>query len=144
VLRLAVPGIIYLILLGVWAYALFDVMTADTALIRTMRNKLTWLAVVAVFFVFGAFAWFAFGRPRGAPLVPGSPRAGPSRSWQQSRRPGRPPDSAVPRDWVDRVREARASDDDDEGWAGAAEDDSPDDPDEDDGPYGRYGPYGRG
>lgn len=110
-IRLAVPVALGLILFLVWAYAIFDVITAESALIRNLPHKLVWLAVVGILHVVGAAAWFAFGRPLNASLIPGSTRSGPSRSWQQRPPQGTASGADGNRDWVDRVREARAAED---------------------------------
>ncbi len=112
-LRVLGPGVFGLIVLCVWVYTLFDVITTDKRLIRTVPSKAAWLIAVGFFSVLGALAWFAFGRPLDRGLAPGSARSGPSRAWQRAGGPGQGqlPSSGGHRDWVDRVRDARETGD---------------------------------
>ena len=49
--------------IGVWLYALFDSVTCPVDQIRGLQKPL-WVLIVLFFNVFGAVAWFLFGRPR--------------------------------------------------------------------------------
>jgi signal transduction histidine kinase len=62
---LEVDGVLGLVLLGLWIFALFDVITADAAQVRTLP-KIAWFLVVLVLAAVGAVAWLALGRPRRA------------------------------------------------------------------------------
>ena len=59
-------ALVSLVLLGVWIYALFDALTADTAKVRTLQKPM-WVVIVLLIVPFvpiGAVAWFLWGRPR--------------------------------------------------------------------------------
>ncbi len=51
--------------LGVWLFAIFDVITSPVDGIRIMQKPI-WVIVVLLGFVMGAVVWFALGRPRSA------------------------------------------------------------------------------
>ncbi len=95
VFRVAAPGIIGLIGLGVWIFAIFDSIATDSALVRNLP-KVTWVFLVLLFGPIGALAWLGFGRPTFAGWRPGdtsmrTPRrvVGPEDSdqWTHSRPP---------------------------------------------------------
>ena len=59
-------GILFaLLVFAVWVYAIFDVVTADDAAVRTLP-KLLWLIIVLLLPDLGSVAWFLAGRPRRA------------------------------------------------------------------------------
>ncbi|WP_159940536.1 MULTISPECIES: PLD nuclease N-terminal domain-containing protein [unclassified Nocardiopsis] len=60
--------------LGIWVYALFDVVGSDAGSVRLLP-KPVWTVVVLLLPKFGALLWFALGRPRRAPAL--SAPAGP-------------------------------------------------------------------
>jgi hypothetical protein len=60
--------LVALIALGVWLYALFEVLTTDEADIRSL-SKFSWILLVLLTFWVGAILWLLFGRPR-AGVVP--------------------------------------------------------------------------
>lgn len=51
------------VIIGVWAYAIIDVFGTPPDEVRTV-SKPIWVVAVLLFWVFGAAAWFLFGRPR--------------------------------------------------------------------------------
>jgi hypothetical protein len=51
------------VIIGVWAYAIIDVVGTPPDEVRA-ASKLIWIVAVILFGVFGAAAWFFFGRPR--------------------------------------------------------------------------------
>jgi hypothetical protein len=73
-----------LILIGVWVFALFDVLTTNEPGVRHLP-KLGWFLVVLVGLLPGALLWLALGRARGigpagpqaAGRVPGPPSEAP-------------------------------------------------------------------
>lgn len=74
-------GLVGILLLALWVYCIFDVVSTDEALMRNMP-KVLWLVVVILLPTVGAVAWLLLGRPLGAGLRPGdttphrpSPRA---------------------------------------------------------------------
>lgn len=76
-------GLIGILLIALWAYCIFDVISTEEALIRNMP-KVLWLIVVILLPTIGAVAWLLLGRPAGAGLRPGdtspyrpAPRAAP-------------------------------------------------------------------
>lgn len=79
-------GIVGVLLLALWAYCIFDVISTDESLMRNMP-KILWLVVVIVLPTVGSVAWLLLGRPEGAGLRPGdtstfkaprTPRLGPA------------------------------------------------------------------
>lgn len=63
-------GLVGVLLLALWAYCIFDVISTDEALMRNMP-KILWLVVVIVLPTVGSVAWLLLGRPEGAGLRPG-------------------------------------------------------------------------
>ena len=66
------------------AYALVDVITTDSHLIRYLP-KLVWLIVVIFVPILGPVTWLLLGRPRGGSLLPGTiggGQAAPGRNRQ--------------------------------------------------------------
>ena len=55
-------GIVGLLLLGVWLFAIFDVISTDNASVRNLPKPL-WLLLVIVLPDVGAIAWLFLGRP---------------------------------------------------------------------------------
>lgn len=69
--------ILFLPLLALWIYCVFDVITTDESLIRNLP-KLFWVAIVLFIPDIGSIAWLVAGRPprasfriAGAPNAPG-------------------------------------------------------------------------
>ena len=63
-------GLVGILLLALWAYCIFDVISTDEALMRNMP-KILWLVVVILLPTVGSVAWLLLGRPEGAGLRPG-------------------------------------------------------------------------
>ena len=63
-------GLVGLLLLALWIYCIFDVVSTDESLMRNMP-KVLWLVVVILLPTIGAVAWLLLGRPIGAGLRPG-------------------------------------------------------------------------
>lgn len=93
-------GVIGLAGLVLWLYCLFDVVTTPREDVRTLP-KLSWIAVVVLFLVFGAVAWLLTGRPRteavgstsmARPAPPDHTTAGPDRERRGQRPPLGPDD----------------------------------------------------
>jgi hypothetical protein len=82
-------GLVGILLVALWAYCIFDVISTDESLMRNMP-KILWLVVVIVLPTVGSVAWLLLGRPEGAglrpgdtstyraPRTPGAPRLGPA------------------------------------------------------------------
>jgi len=68
-------ALLALVALGLWLFALFDVITTDSSLCRNLP-KLLWVLLVVVLFDIGAVAWLLLGRPQraGAQLGTTQPR----------------------------------------------------------------------
>jgi len=73
-----IDGIFGLVLLALWIYCIFDVVTTDESLIRNLP-KLLWLLIVVVLPDIGSIIWLVAGRPHGASFRPGDTGYGPSR-----------------------------------------------------------------
>ena len=63
-------GLVALVFLGFWLWAIFDVIATDQSRIRNLP-KLVWLLLVVFFGAIGSIAWLLLGRPEGATLSPG-------------------------------------------------------------------------
>lgn len=79
-------GLLTLIALGVWLYAIFDSLTAPAERVRHLP-KAVWVLIVLLFADLGAIAWFFLGRPRrhaeaGSATAAAAPRPF---GWQQQR-----------------------------------------------------------
>ena len=84
-------GILFLAALAVWLYCLLDSVSSDRTQVRRL-SKGAWFAIVLLFFLPGALAWLAWGRPRtSAPrrptLGPAGPRGGPPRPGRAAEPP---------------------------------------------------------
>ncbi|CAO5176209.1 Cardiolipin synthase N-terminal domain-containing protein [Frankia sp. AiPs1] len=81
------------VIIGVWAYAIIDVVGTPPDEVR-VGSKLLWIVAVVFFGVFGAAAWFLFGRPRVHGLGARAPRRavsdhpafGERSAWEITRR----------------------------------------------------------
>ncbi|WP_285731483.1 PLD nuclease N-terminal domain-containing protein [Nocardiopsis sp. ATB16-24] len=60
--------VLSVVALGVWVYALFDVIGSDSGSIRLLP-KPVWTVIVLLLPKFGALLWFALGRPRRDPAT---------------------------------------------------------------------------
>lgn len=63
-------GVTGLLLLGLWIWAIFDVIATDEAMIRSLPKGM-WLLLVLVMPAIGAVAWIALGRPANVGWRPG-------------------------------------------------------------------------
>jgi hypothetical protein len=68
---LQAEGLVALLLLFFWIWALFDCISTDASLCRNLP-KVVWLILVIFLFDIGALAWLFLGRPRKAGWRPGS------------------------------------------------------------------------
>ena len=78
-------GLVGLVLLALWAYCVFDVISTDEALTRNLP-KIVWLLIVIFVPPIGSIAWLLLGRPENAGLRPGD-------TSYRNRRPLGPDDS---------------------------------------------------
>jgi len=79
VIRIFGGGLIGLLLLGLWIYCIFDVISADSVLVRNLP-KMAWLMIVIFLPDIGSIAWLALGRPQFAGWRPGGTDRAPSRA----------------------------------------------------------------
>jgi hypothetical protein len=63
-------GVVGLLLLGLWLFAIFDVIATDSALCRNLPKAL-WLILVIIIPDVGSIAWLVLGRPVNAGYRPG-------------------------------------------------------------------------
>lgn len=86
-------GITGLVLLGIWIWAILDVIATDEAVMRNLPKGL-WLLLVIILPTVGAVAWIALGRPARAGWRPGATTYRPVRrtigpedrpDWNRSR-----------------------------------------------------------
>jgi hypothetical protein len=59
---LAADGVVFLVLLAFWLYALYDAITTNEVLVRNLP-KVAWVIIIILLFEIGAAAWFLLGRP---------------------------------------------------------------------------------
>ncbi len=57
-------GLFELIFLGIWIFAMIDVLVTPADQVRNLQKVLWFLIVLLGFQVIGAAFWFIFGRPR--------------------------------------------------------------------------------
>lgn len=81
-LRLAPFGLIGLLLLLLWIWAIFDVIATDASVVRNLPKTL-WFILVIFLPDIGSIAWLLLGRPQYDNFTPGG--AGPVR---RARQPG--------------------------------------------------------
>jgi hypothetical protein len=102
-------GLVPLLLLGLWIYAIFDVIATDDALVRNLPKGL-WLMIVIFLPDVGSLAWLLLGRPLFAGWRPGdTTRRTPKRAigpedrddWRGSSYPPATPRLAEPRPSAD-------------------------------------------
>jgi Phospholipase_D-nuclease N-terminal len=70
---LAVDGVVGLVLLVFWLYALYDAITTNDVLVRNLP-KVAWIIIIILLSEIGAAAWFLLGRPSKASLSTGDNR----------------------------------------------------------------------
>src|SRR3954449_6578971 len=103
---LAADGLFGFLVLAFWIYCLFDVITAESTLVRNLPKGF-WVILVIILFDIGGIAWLLLGRPLNTSFVPGQPeyRPTPPRPIDSpSRRAIGPEDSP---EFEDRIRRAR-------------------------------------
>jgi len=64
-------GLVFVLLLGFWLWALLDVIATEESLMRNLPKGL-WIILVLVLFDIGALAWVLLGRPERGSWRPGS------------------------------------------------------------------------
>lgn len=64
---LAADGVVFLVLVAFWLYALYDVITTHESHVRNLP-KVAWVIIVLLFSEIGAAAWFLLGHPSKATL----------------------------------------------------------------------------
>lgn len=69
-IRLAGGGLIGFLLIALWLYCIFDVISTDEVLVRNLP-KMAWLFIVIILPSIGSIAWLALGRPAFAGWRPG-------------------------------------------------------------------------
>jgi len=79
-------GVVGLVLLGLWLFAIFDVISTDSALCRNLPKGI-WLMIVLFLPDIGSIAWLLLGRPESAGFRPGDT------TMRTSRRPIGPEDA---------------------------------------------------
>lgn len=67
---LGFEGMAGLLLLGIWIWAILDVIATDQAMMRNLP-KVGWLILVLILPTIGAVAWIALGRPANVGWRPG-------------------------------------------------------------------------
>ena len=80
-----VDGVVALVLLGLWIYCIFDVVTTDESLCRNLP-KFMWLMIVFFLPDIGSIIWLVAGRPEKASFRIGD------NSYRPDRRPVGPED----------------------------------------------------
>lgn len=70
-----VYGVLGLVLLVVWLYALFEAITSDGAAVRNL-GKGFWIVIILLTAEIGAVLWFIAGRPRTVQRAGGLPYKG--------------------------------------------------------------------
>lgn len=63
-------GVVGLVLIGLWVWAIFDVIASDSVIVRNLP-KPVWLILVLIFPDIGSIAWLLLGRPASKSFVPG-------------------------------------------------------------------------
>jgi hypothetical protein len=70
-------GFVGLVILALWIYCIFDVISTDEGLTRNLP-KLLWLVIVIFLPTIGSISWLLLGRPERAGFGPGSSTYRPS------------------------------------------------------------------
>jgi Phospholipase_D-nuclease N-terminal len=101
-------GILFLVALAVWLYAVLDAVSSDRTQVRALSKGL-WVAIVVLTFVVGAVAWLVYGRPRASGAR--RPTLGSSGRTAWPARPGR--DATAPANGLFGRGSSRPAPDDD-------------------------------
>ena len=99
-------GVLGLVFLGIWIFALIDVLVTPAAEVRSLQKALWFLIVLLVlpgFEVIGVVLWFMFGRPR-VSVPAGQSTAGPRRPGGRGALGREPRRGVGPDDDVDFLR----------------------------------------
>lgn len=70
-------GLVGLVLLALWLYAIFDVVSTDASEVRNLPKGI-WLLLVVFVPQVGSIAWLILGRPLNASWQPGNTRSRPT------------------------------------------------------------------
>ncbi|MBO3748165.1 PLDc_N domain-containing protein [Streptosporangiaceae bacterium NEAU-GS5] len=81
-------GLFGLVLVVLWVFCIFDVITTDESLCRNLP-KLLWLMIVILIPDIGSLLWLIAGRPQGAARPGGLPYKGNTGRYPEYDRPGR-------------------------------------------------------
>ncbi|GAC1424159.1 MAG: PLDc N-terminal domain-containing protein [Actinomycetota bacterium] len=68
---IAFEGFAAIALMVLWIFAIVDVISTDTAMVRNLPKPL-WLLLVIILPDVGSIAWLILGRPKNARFLPGS------------------------------------------------------------------------
>ena len=68
---LGAEGLLLLVVLGFWIWAIFDCISTDSSMCRNLP-KMVWLLLIIFLSTIGSFAWLLLGRPQKAGWKPGS------------------------------------------------------------------------
>ena len=122
---LLLGALLALLAVGLWMYALIDVLLTPEADCRGPAKR-TWLAITGLLLVPGALAWLMFGRPYAAPgrTRPGPPARSPWLSGTPRDLIGLDAEAALRRHPAGRARPGSPTDpdwQDTAGWQDAAE-----------------------
>lgn len=75
-------GVVGLVLIALWVWAIFDVIASDSVIVRNLP-KPVWLILVLIFPDIGSIAWLLLGRPAYKSFVPGGAPAPRDPVWVQ-------------------------------------------------------------
>ena len=64
-------GLVGLVVLALWIYCIFDVISTDETVMRNLP-KVLWLVIVIFLPTIGSISWLLLGRPERAGFAPGS------------------------------------------------------------------------
>lgn len=93
-----VGGLVGLVVLALWIYCIFDVISTDEAVMRNLP-KVLWIVIVIFLPTIGSLSWLLLGRPERAGFAPGGTTYRPEPRRGQER-------------WGPRTRGVLAPDDD--------------------------------
>jgi hypothetical protein len=81
-------GLLGLLMLALWVFCIFDVITTDESLCRNLP-KMVWLLIVLVIPDIGSILWLIAGRPQRGVQPGGLPYKGNTGRFPEYERPGR-------------------------------------------------------